>query len=271
MLYHAQNGTMKIGRSDMDYISFGTGDRILIMLPGLGDALRSIRGVALPFAFAYHKYAGDYKVYLFSRKNPLEEGYTIRDMARDQAEAMKILGITKADIIGVSQGGMIAQCLAIDYPELVRKLVLVVTASKQNETIQTVVKGWMELAKANDYKSIMIDTAEKSYSEKHLERHRALYPILGRMGKPKDFNRFLIQADACLHHDVHTELSRIKCPTFIIGGDKDQIIGVNSASELHEGIAGSQILIYEGFSHGLYEEAPDFFAKVLAFLTESQA
>ncbi|MGN0250788.1 MAG: alpha/beta fold hydrolase [Oliverpabstia sp.] len=70
-------------------------------------------------------YANDYKVFIFSRKNDLEEGYSTRDMARDQAEAMKMLGIKSANILGISQGGMIAQYLAIDYPDLVVLAVLV--------------------------------------------------------------------------------------------------------------------------------------------------
>lgn len=268
MLYNAQNGTVKIGNTDMDYVSFGTGEKIFIMLPGLGDSLRSIKGTALPFALAYHKHAQDYKVYMFSRKNQLEEGYTIRDMARDQAEAMKALGITKANIMGVSQGGMIAQCLALDYPELVEKLVLVVTLSRQNETIQTVIGNWMEMAKADDYKGIMLDTAMKSYSEEYIKKNHWMLPLIGRIGKPKDFSRFLIQARACLHHDVYDELGKIKCPTFVIGGDNDQIVGPHSSAELAERIGGSKLLIYEGLGHGLYEEAEDFFSNVLEFLNQ---
>lgn len=266
MLFNAQNGTVNIGNAAMDYVSFGEGDKILIMLPGLGDAFRKIKGTALPFAMAYHKHAKDYKVYMFSRKRPLEENYSIRDMARDQAEAMKALGILKADIMGVSQGGMIAQYLAIDYPEMVRKLVLVVTLSKQNETLQNAVSTWITMAREENYKDIMIDTIEKSYSERTIEKYRAFYPVLTRFGKNKDFNRFLIQAHACLNHDSHGELHKITCPTFIVGGDSDQIVGPHSSAELAEAIAGSELLIYEGLGHATYEEAEDFFEKVLAFL-----
>uniref|UniRef100_UPI0040572B50 alpha/beta fold hydrolase n=1 Tax=Acetatifactor sp. TaxID=1872090 RepID=UPI0040572B50 len=266
MLYHAQNGTVNIGDSDIDYVSFGEGDKILIMLPGLGDAFRKVKGTALPFAMAYHKHAGNYKVYMFSRKNHLNEGYTTRDMARDQAKAMKALGIEHADIMGVSQGGMIAQYLAIDYPELVRKLVLVVTLSKQNTIIQEAVIKWIALAHEGNYRDIVIDTTEKSYSERTIEKYRAIYPLLGRFGKNKDFTRFLIQAHACLNHDSHEELSKIACPTLIVGGDHDQIVGPDSSPELAEAITGSELLIYEGLGHATYEEAEDFFEKVLAFL-----
>ena len=63
-----------------------------------------------------------------------------------------------------SQGGMIAQYLALDYPDHVKKLVLAVTLSKQNDTVQKVIHSWLKMARNEDYKQIMIDTAERSYS-----------------------------------------------------------------------------------------------------------
>lgn len=266
MLLNAENGIVTIGGMDMDYISFGKGNKILIMLPGLGDGLATVKGTALFLAIAYRVYAKDYKVFVFSRKNRLEEGYSTRDMARDQAEAMKMLGIFKADIIGVSQGGMIAQYMAIDYPELVDKLVLAVTLSKQNEIIQKTVGSWMEMAKCGKYKDLIIDTAEKSYSERYLKKHRFLYPLLGKMGKPKDFTRFLIQANSCIHHNAHIELDKIKCPTLVVGSDCDKIVGSNSSREIAKRIKDSELFIYKGLGHAAYEEAKDFNVRILNFL-----
>ena len=105
MFYHAKNGNVRIGDTDMDYITFGNGNGILIMIPGLRDGLTTVKGMAFVFAMMYRVYAKEYKVYVFSRKNRMQEGYSTRDMARDQAEAMKVLGISKADILGISQGG----------------------------------------------------------------------------------------------------------------------------------------------------------------------
>ena len=109
MFYHAKNGNLKIDETDMDYISFGNGKKKLVMIPGLGDGLKTAKGMAIPFAILYRSFAKDYTVYVFSRKNRLDEGYTTRDMAKDLHKAMSKLGIERADIVGVSQGGMIAQ------------------------------------------------------------------------------------------------------------------------------------------------------------------
>ncbi|MBD5466665.1 MAG: alpha/beta hydrolase [Lachnospiraceae bacterium] len=267
MFYHAHNGSVRVGNSEMDYISFGNGNKNLIMLPGLGDGLRTVKGMALAFSVMYRRYAKKYTVYVFSRKNHLQEGYSTREMAKDYAEAMTALGISKADILGVSQGGMIAQYLAIDHPDFVNKLILAVTSAKPNETIEKVVGAWIKMAMQENYRDLMIDTAEKSYSEGYLKKYRRLYPFLVRMGKPKSFQRFLIQAASCMSHNAYEELNKITCPTLVIGGDCDQIVGTTSASIMADKIVGSDLFIYHGLGHALYEEAKDFNERVLNFLS----
>ena len=122
------NGTIEFSDTDMYYVSFGSGKRNLVVLPGLSDGLATVKGKAWLLHFPYRRYLKDYKVYIFSRKNKMPENYTIRQMADDQVLAMKKLGLNKANILGVSQGGMIAQYIAINHPETVDKLILAVTA-----------------------------------------------------------------------------------------------------------------------------------------------
>ena len=144
MFYNARNCNIKIGDTDMDYISFGNGNKSLVIIPGLGDALKTVKGSAVTFALMYKLFAKDYKVYVFSRKNKLKQDCSTRDMATDLADVMNQLNITKAFVLGVSQGGMIAQYLAIDYPELVEKLVLAVTLCQPNETSKSVISNWLQ-------------------------------------------------------------------------------------------------------------------------------
>lgn len=84
----------------MDYIRFGNGKKVLIMLPGLGDGLQTVKGTVLPMALMYRQFAKDYTVYMFSRKEELPQGYTTREMARDRAAAMEQLNIPNASILG---------------------------------------------------------------------------------------------------------------------------------------------------------------------------
>lgn len=266
MFWNAKNGCVRIGDTDMTYASFGYGSKVFVVLPGLSDGLLTVKGKALLLAKPFANFFKDYTVYMFSRKNEMPEGYSIRDMAVDQAKALKELGITKASVMGVSQGGMIAQYIAIDYPELVEKLVITVSAPRVNEIIHDGVSSWIELAVKGDHKSLMIDTAERGYSEKYLKAYRKIYPVIGMIGKPRSYDRFLINARAILKFDAYDELDRIICPTYIIGGDEDKTVGVQASYEMNERIANSKLHIYNGLGHAAYEEAADFYQRVYDFL-----
>lgn len=267
MMYNARNGTLKIGNTTMDYIRFGTGERILVMLPGLGDSLRSMKGTALPMAFMYREFAKDFTVYAFSRKNVLPVGCTTRDMARDQAEAMEQLGIGCAGVFGVSMGGMIAQHLAIDYPEKVNKLILTVTSSRPNPILTESIQEWTSCAKRGDHTAFMDSNLRRIYSEDYYRKNKWMVPIVGKLTKPKSYDRFFIQSDACLTHNAFENLHQIKAPTLVIGGEKDISLGGDASKEIAERIPGAKLRMYEQWGHGLYEEAKDFNHVVLSFLS----
>ena len=63
----------------------------------------------------------------------MKQGYTTQDMAADVAEAMETLNLDTAYVMGISQGGMIAQWLAVDFPERVQRLILAVTTAKPSQ------------------------------------------------------------------------------------------------------------------------------------------
>lgn len=270
-MYNGKNGTLKIENDTMDYISIGKGEQILVVLPGLGDGLKTVKGMALLFAVMYHKLAGKYRVYFFSRRNRLPDPYSSKEMAKDVKLAMDMLGIQKAHVLGVSQGGTIAQYVALDYPERVEKLILAITYGKANETVKTVVNQWIAYAQKGDYPGLFVDMSEKIYCEKTLKRNRKLYWLLTRVGAPKHYDRFLIQAKACVTHDAYALLPQIKCPTLIIGGKQDKVVTAQASKELANRIAQSSLILYEEFGHGLYEEATDFWDRVTAFLENNEA
>lgn len=249
----------------MDYVCFGTGKRVVVMIPGVGDGLQTVKGLASALALQHRVYHKDCRVYVFSRINNLPEKYTIRQMASDTDAAMEALGIEQADVLGVSQGGMIVQWLAIDFPQRVRSLVIAVSSAHTKDITKKVIGDWIELAKAGEYKNLMIDVSEKQYTGDYLKKYRRLYPTLGIVGKPKSFARFITQASSCLEHDARSSLPMIKCPTLVLGGSCDMIVGPNAAGELADSIPNSELYIYEGLGHGAYEQAKDFHRRVLDY------
>ena len=163
MFYNAKEKLLEIQDIQMNYITFGKGEKPLILIQGLST--RSIKGAAFSVAYMYRMFARDYKVYLFDRRENISDSITVRNLATDIAMAMDTLKITNADIFGVSQGGMIAQYLAIDRPDLVNQLVLAVTLSKNNETVERTVNDWIHITEQNNMKRLITDMAEKMYSD----------------------------------------------------------------------------------------------------------
>ena len=102
-MYSAKNATLSINGKTVDYVTFGTGNQPLVIIPGLGDGLQTVKGMAMPFSITYRVLAERYKIYVFSRINELRQGYTTRDMAADVAEAMETLNLDTAYVMGISK------------------------------------------------------------------------------------------------------------------------------------------------------------------------
>ena len=268
MFFNAKNGSITLGKATMDYIRFGNGERVLVMLPGLGDGLRTVKGTALPMAAMYRMFAEDFTVYAFSRKEPMPVGYTTREMGGDVVAAMEALGIEKADIFGVSMGGMIAQHLAIDHPEKVNKLILTVTSAKPNPILTESVEEWVSLAQNGDAAGFMDSNLRRIYSDKYYRRNKWMAPIVGKLTKPKSYDRFFVMANACLTHDAYDRLHQITAPTLVVGGEQDRALGGEASREIAGAIPGAKLKMYDQWGHGLYEEAKDFNQLILDYLLD---
>ena len=265
MIYHAKELKLNVQNTQFDYITFGSGTKQLIMIQGLNT--RGIKGAALSLAYMYRIFAKDYTVYLFDRRANPPDGMTVRNMALDIAMAMDTLGIANADVFGVSQGGMIAQYLAIDRPDLVRKLVLAVTLSRNNATVIQVINHWIQMTEQGAMKELIADMAEKMYSPAYIKRYRPFLPLLTVLQKPKNIQRFVALAKSCLTCNTYEILDQIKCPVLVLGGKQDKIVTMEASKEIAEKL-GCKIYIYDALGHAAYEEATDFNQIVLKFLNE---
>ena len=258
--------TLYFNDKSMDYVIFGKGKKPLLIVPGLGDGLQTVKGMAQMLALTYREFAKVYKVYVFSRINELPENYTTRNMAADVAEAMEILNITGAYVMGISQGGMIVQWLAVDFPEKVERLILAVTTAKPSQLARERIEHWQKLSQSGNFKHLMLDIAMHSYTQKSYQKWRLLYNVMGIFGRIKDKQRIDIQTVSCLKHDSLDFLEKISCPTLIIGAEKDDVLGVDGSLELHQHIKDSQLTILPECGHALYEQNKDFQKRVLVFL-----
>ncbi len=256
--------TISDGNMEMDYTVFGEGNKSFIILPGL--SIHSVMGSAELIADAYKDFSNEYTIYVFDRAKNIKEGYNIKDMADDTAKAMKALNIKDADIFGASQGAMIGLYLAIDYPELVHKLILGSTTAKSNDKFNTVINEWINLAKQKEETKLLESFVDNVYSEATLKEYRDILISSNSNISDEEYERFIILANACIDFNCYDDLSNIKCPVLVLGSKGDKVVGVDGSIEIADALNCEIYLYDENYGHGVYDEATDYRNRCLEFL-----
>lgn len=265
MFYRLVESKIDITSGKLNYVAFGNGQKNLIIIQGLN--VRDVKGAGVSLALMYKMFAKDYRVYFFDRREVVKEGLTNWDLADDIYCAMEALNIQSADVFGVSQGGMIAMALTLEYPEKVNKLVLGVTSSRVNENIKKVISKWVNCAYKKDYITINKETFSLMYTEEYLKKYKLFMPLLVRMIKPQNFDRFAILASAILDFDCYDRLNEIKCPVLVLGGGKDMITTGNESVEIAKKL-NCEMHMYSEYGHAAYDEAKDFNSRIYDFLSK---
>lgn len=246
----------------MNYFRFGTGERTMVILPGL--SIGSVMPSAQLIADAYRIFADEYTVYVFDRRNEVTEGYTLSQMAEDTASVFQALGLSDIYLFGASQGGMMAMVIAIEHPELVSKLTLGSTAAAINEQMKETVSRWIELAQQGDASQLYLAFGEKIYPEEVYNASVELLKAAGAAVTAEDMERFVLMAGTMNDYDIVDRLKGIKCPTLILGALDDAVMGPQ-ASELLTAIPDSQLYMYEGYGHAAFDTAPDYKERMYRF------
>ena len=249
----------------MNYLKFGTGDKTLVMLPGLSVKSVLLMGDAVKNAFrAFDK---DYTIYLIDRREDVPPVYTVADMARDTAEKMKELGLSDVCLFGASQGGMMAMLIAAWYPELVHKLVLGSTAAKISDLGNSVIKGWVSLAEKRDGAALYLDFLEKVYPSYLFDQFKDIFIATGKSVTEEEFSRFIIIAKGAVDFDATSELDKIKCPVLVVGSEDDAVLGSAASYDIARHL-GCRIHMYKDYGHDCYDTAPDFKDRMFKFFDE---
>lgn len=257
--------SVKTDRFTMDYCRFGRGERYLVILPGVSMKPVTPQGAAV--AAQYAAFTDRYTVFLFDRIREISDGYSVRDMARDTAEAMRLLGIRDADLFGASQGGMMAIVISAEHPELVRRMALGSTLARQNVVSRSTFDRWCDLAAGSDVCALNRAINDAVYSPDYRERFRDAFAAMEQVGTPEEMHRFGILAEACRGFDGYADLSRITCPVSVIGSREDHVM-TGEASEEIAAALGCDCYLYDGYSHAVYDEAPDYSDRLLRFFTQ---
>jgi pimeloyl-ACP methyl ester carboxylesterase len=201
-----------------------------------------------------------------------EGTYTTELFADDVAAFMSAAGVERAHVAGLSLGAATGMWLASKYPDRVKSLSLHSAWPRTDAFLRAVVEGWQLIARAlGSVTEMAIQgifpwcfTPEMYDSRPDYLDSLAAF-VRSRPMPPVD--AFLRQSGAVLTHDAAGALARIQAPTLITFGRHDLVTSTRFADQMLQGIAGSEMIVFEGSSHApIYEEVEEFNGRTLAFL-----
>ncbi len=246
---------------------------------GDGEPLLMIQG--------YGRYSGhwttlippfskEYRVIIFDnrgtgRTDKPETPYTIKMMAADARGLLDAIGIDKANVLGASMGGMIAQEFALNYPDRVISLILGCTSCGGPKSAPPTAEAQAFVFNPDNAKLSPEERTRqtipwlwtKEFIDKHPEAVEAYVEITLKYPTPLICSAN--QALAIRAHDTYERLPQIKAPTLVIAGDADRLLNPDNSKILAARIPGAELVMVRHAGHG-FTEVPEATTAMLDFL-----
>ena len=194
--------------------------------------------------------------------------YSIEMMADDTTCLMKVLNIEKAHILGYSMGGMVAQEIALNYPEKAKKIILCSTgcggpnsipASEEVRTIlkinrerlsdEELVRNWIIFYFIESFIRNKPDVVDEYI------RRSLLAPIPS--------HSYRRQLNALNNFNSYKRLKNIRAPTLILSGKEDILVPHENSVLLAENIPGAKLALLDNQGHGIFTPKPFLLAKTI--------
>ncbi len=202
-----------------------------------------------------------------------EPSYSQEMHAEDLRSLMDKLKIQKAHLVGLSNGGMIAQHFVLRYPDKVGALVLVDTCSYIDTLLESIIKIWIKSTQTGGSELRYDISIPFLFSEEFIRTNNENISAMKQLSVETNPPHAIINlANACLRHNVNDRLSEIKSPTLIIVGGEDILIPLKYSKLLHEKINKSELVIMKECGHVPPIENPKVFNSiVLEFLKDKDS
>ena len=251
---------------EMRYLRFGKGEKNLVIIPGL--SVKSVLEDANSIVSAYEAFTDCYSVYLFDRIENPHENYSIHDMAEDTVKVINYLGLNNIFCFGASQGGMIALDIAIHHKDIFRKMFLASTAAFVDRKAFESIDRWLSFSEKRDGVSLYLDFCKKLYPEDLFLTYKSFFENQGRSITEFEFKKFSVLAEALKSFDIRHLINKISCETYFTGVLGDEVLGPSAITffiDLADTVPNFHAYVYEGFTHAVYDLAPDFKSRMLEF------
>ena len=253
-------------KGEVRYAKCCSGPRNMIMLPGV--SVTSVLGSAAAVETAYESFNGKYTIYLFEYPGNYPEGAEIGYLADMLAEAIRLLELKNCCLFGASFGGMLGQVLLAEYPELFVSAALSSTVARITDASPDTIRRWHEVALLGDVRTLNLAFYDAVYSDEY--QMKFAEPIRKALdnGSKTDCRVMAEHTGMILRADLRANDRKIKIPTLMIGANQDHVFSIEDISQTAQ-LIGCKTVLYDEYSHAVFDEAPDFKQKILDHFEES--
>lgn len=260
----------KSSASDIYYELHGSGPPLL-MIAGMSSDSKS-------WQFVVKQLGKHYRLIIFDnrgcgRTTNYTEAFTIKDLAEDANALLAYLDIKKANVIGHSMGGMIAQELALTHPEIIENLILASSSPHMSEEADKVLNElyalWLDGYDMVDWfrKLFQYLFSKEALSNKNFMDAAIIFAL--NYPYPQTIEGFKDQRDAIIKFDARKRIHNIMMRTLILSGSEDILIKSEESKMLMDIGGKSDFQIIEGAAHSIHAEKPNEFSElVISFLQE---
>ena len=197
-------------------------------------------------------------------------------MAKDAVTFVRALGLEQVDLFGFSMGGMIAQVIAADEPQLVRKLILAGTGPAGGYGISNVTR----IAHLDTLRGLLTlqDPKQFLFFTRTPNGRRAGKAFLGRLKERTD-NRdkaVSLRSYSAQLKAIHrwgkqqpADLSVIRQPVLVANGESDRMVPTSNSVDLARRLPDADLVVYPDAGHGgIFQFHEPFVDKTLEFLAQ---
>ena len=262
-----KNKQIQIGKLKLNYWEEGDGTDTLFLIHGH-------TGNVEEWYFQVFYFEKDYKVIAIDLrghgKSQIDEKeMNFNDLAEDLNIFLEKKGISKIILIGHSMGGMIAQLFTLNYPEKVKKLVLISTTP--GSPPRKIPESYLEYMRATEVPKLIEMTSKLASIpiDKISPERRDFYKKLQqwsliRRAKAISNDTYIKYLLASSNFDVRSLLNKITVPTLIISGDKDKLVQIKNSKLLNEKIPNSKLVTLTECGHAPQREYFKKFNEILS-------
>jgi pimeloyl-ACP methyl ester carboxylesterase len=236
----------------------------LLLIHGLGGSLHDW-DACTPTLARYHRVLR-WDARGFGESDKPAGPYSPQLFARDLAGFARACGVVRAHVAGISMGGVIAQRFALDYPDMVKSLILISTSSEVGAQAQA---AWEKTAAVIAQRGFgsNADFAARIYAASFVKAHPDR--VQARMAQigTNDPHAYAAAARAIGAYNWTSELSRVQVPTLILQGEEDKLTPPGGSVRMSRVLPHCRLLVIPDCGHVVPEEKSELFLHtVLAFL-----